>query len=114
VVKNFYELLHGKKWVETYEYRSMSFKAVISKESHLETVKSENPSWELLDYEILHAEFFGTNCAQVIIRFVEAPGPTVSYAAVMWHIEGGTWRCDEAGPRLLSVFLSLGGKRGCN
>jgi hypothetical protein len=106
-VKHFYEMLHKKDWKAAYEMRWKTFKHDLPESTYLDWAKQSGARWELSNYQILTVCTYGTNDITLICKFVESPGPKISYITVEWHKEGdGVWRCNGAGPMCLPIFLA--------
>ena len=107
-VKNFYELLHKKDWKATYDLRWKAFKKDIPEEMYIKSGQVAGATWKLLNYEVLSVSVYNDDDAMLICRFVELPGPTVSYSVINWRKEeDGIWRCDAAGPERLTILQYL-------
>jgi hypothetical protein len=96
-VENFYDSLYHKKWNETYDYRTTTFRRDVSRDLYLRSVQSEQ-TWSLLNYRILKVDTFGESKVRLLIQFIDNPGPKKSEIEVWWKKEGEAWRCEEAGP----------------
>ncbi|HUB87408.1 MAG TPA: hypothetical protein VMB22_05915 [Verrucomicrobiae bacterium] len=125
-VKNFYQLLHDKKWSETYELHAKAFREDNQETDCLAMAKKYESKWDLVNYEILSVQVDAspgsTNVdeAMLICKFTEhlglprfagyhelvdpIPFSQDSYAAVFWHRENGVWKCMSAGPINYKLF----------
>lgn len=114
-VRKFYDLLREKDWGAAYDFRSKTFKSDFPETTYLNWAQQEATNWELADYEVLSVSRYGTDDAALRCKFIELPGPIISYATVNWHKEkDGVWRCNAAGPIKLPIFLSTRYGRNAN
>jgi hypothetical protein len=109
-VKQFYELLRDKQWIQTYKSRAKAFREDISEDQYLAEVKERGELWGLANYDVLSVTFrssiSSTNVDEAILicKFTELPAHSVSYSTVFWHREDGAWKCLSAGPNRLTIF----------
>jgi hypothetical protein len=108
--ENFYQLLHDKKWHETYELHAKAFREDNRESDYLTTAKKIENKWSLVNYEILNVQFYNsygstnTDEAILICKFKELRDYEDSYSTVYWHKEDGVWKCLSAGPSKFSIF----------
>jgi hypothetical protein len=105
-VERFYVSLREKQWKSNYEQRWKSFKQVFPEELYLQMGNKDGANWNLQDYEVLAVDGIKDGNmleARLICKFVESHN-TISYSTIRWRKEDGEWRCDEAGPRGLTIF----------
>ena len=107
----FYELLHDKKWRETYQLRAKAFQEDFPETDYLAAAKKEEKLWGLVSYDVLSVNFETTygstnvDQAMLVCKFIQLPHNSVSYAAVYWHRENAVWKCLNAGPNNLSISI---------
>lgn len=105
--KAFHEALKEEDWRTTYKYRTDAFKRAVDEDMYLNSMDRNADDWALVDYEILGLEMHDNQRVQAIMRYVEELGPKSSHNVVTWKKQPAGWRCEEAGPSVLSLFNSV-------
>lgn len=100
----FHRALMEKDWETTYKYRTQDFQHAVAKDLYMKSMRRKSETWALSGYEILNLDMHDGKIVRVMMKYVEAPGPKTSHAVVTWKKENDGWRCEEAGPSLLSLF----------